>query len=62
MRVFVDSSVCRGHGVCVYLVPEVFSFGERGQVEILAQPGEERRDQVTEAARACPEGAIALID
>ena len=62
MKVFVETSVCRGHAECEYLAPEVFRVGERGFVEILMDPGEELREKVQNAAHSCPEGAITVID
>lgn len=62
MKVFVETSLCRGHAECEYIAPEVFRIGDRGFVEILQQPDESQRQKVTDAARACPEGAIAVID
>lgn len=62
VKVFVESSVCRGHGMCEYLAPEVFRIGPHGFVEILMDPTEGLRPQVTQAAQSCPEGAIALIE
>jgi ferredoxin len=62
MKVFVESSVCRGHGVCEYLAPDVFRVGDHGFVEILQDPTDAMHDQVAQAAQSCPEGAIALIE
>jgi ferredoxin len=61
MKVFVDVGVCRGHGQCEDLLPQVFHITDRGNVEVLGSPGEELRALVEEAARRCPEGAIAVI-
>jgi ferredoxin len=61
MKVFVDASICRGHAVCEYLAPEVFRVGDRGFVEVLMDPDESLRAKVDDAARSCPEGAIAVV-
>jgi ferredoxin len=59
MRVTVNDSLCRGHGVCVAVCPEVFDLTDDGYAE--ASPGEvapEFEDAVHEAIGACPEHAI----
>jgi len=61
MKVFVETSVCRGHATCEYLAPDVFRVGDRGFVEVLMDPPEEMRSKVEDAAHSCPEGAIAIV-
>lgn len=59
MRVFVDDSSCRGHGVCVALCPEVFSLTDGGYA--VADPGDvdpALEDSVRDAITSCPENAI----
>jgi ferredoxin len=63
VRVFVDSAVCRGHGQCEAVAPEVFQLTRWGRVVVSQLPlTEELRPKIAEAARLCPEGAISLID
>ena len=59
MKVFVDDSRCRGHGVCVALCPEVFSLTDGGYAEAI--PGDvaaQYQDAVRDAITSCPENAI----
>lgn len=59
MRVSVDDSQCRGHGVCVALCPQVFSLTDGGYA--VADPGvvpPALEDDVRQAIMSCPEQAI----
>ena len=59
MRVAVDDDVCRGHGVCCTLCPEVFDLGDDGYASVLVDvvPAE-HEDAVRSAVTRCPERAI----
>ena len=54
----IDDAACLGHGDCVHAAPGVFIL--EGDVAEQVQPGSE--EQLRSAARACPAGAIILID
>ena len=54
----IDDSLCLGHGDCVHAAPGVFIL--EGDVAEQQAPGTE--DQLRQAARACPAGAIILLD
>ena len=54
----IDDGACIGQGDCVGLAPGVFIL-EHDTAEI-AQPGTD--EQLRQAARACPTGAILLFD
>ncbi|WP_199254849.1 ferredoxin [Mycolicibacterium mengxianglii] len=59
MKVGVNDELCRGHGVCVAVCPEVFWLTDDGYAE--AQDGDvapEHEAGVREAVEACPERAI----
>lgn len=61
MRARVDDALCRGHGVCEAVCPDVFWVTDDGYAE--AQEGDvapEHEDGVREAAQACPEHAITV--
>lgn len=62
MKINVDITRCEVHGDCVVAAPDVFDIGEDDDVVqvILAEPGEEHRAVVTQAARMCPVGAILI--
>ena len=59
-QVFIDSSICEGHGRCYMLAPEIFKADELGQgVVIKAEiedPTLEQRALL--AVENCPENAI----
>jgi ferredoxin len=54
----IDDSACLGHGDCVHVAPDVFIL--EGDVAEQRAPGSD--EQLRKAARACPAGAIILID
>jgi ferredoxin len=54
----IDDSLCLGHGDCVHAAPGVFIL--EGDVAEQVAPGTD--EQLCQAARACPAGAIVLID
>jgi ferredoxin len=59
MKVTVNDSLCRGHGVCVAVCPEVFDLTDDGYA--VASEDEvppEFQGAVHEAIEACPEHAI----
>lgn len=62
MKINVDTTLCEVHGDCVVAAPDVFDIGEDDDVVqvLLAEPGEEHRQVVTQAARMCPVGAILI--
>lgn len=61
MRVVVDDDLCRGHGVCAALCPQVFTLTDGGYAEAIdADIPSEFEATVAEAAESCPERAIHL--
>ena len=54
----IDDGGCIGQGDCVDIAPNVFIL--EGNVAEQRGPGTE--EQLRQAARACPTGAIILID
>ncbi|TQM09973.1 ferredoxin [Pseudonocardia kunmingensis] len=62
MRIFADTTVCIGAGMCALTAPQVFDQGEDdGLVTVLlSDPPEELREAVAEAVRLCPSGALDL--
>ena len=59
MKVEVDADLCRGHGVCWGLCPQVFDLTDDGYAVVLvAEVPPELEDKVLEAERHCPEHAI----
>ena len=54
----IDDALCLGHGDCVHAAPGVFIL--EGDVAQQQAPGSD--EQLRRAARACPAGAIVLVD
>lgn len=62
MKVSVNDGLCRGHGVCVAVCPEVFTLTDWGYAEAVEDDvAPEQEAAVTEAIEACPEHAISQI-
>jgi ferredoxin len=61
VKVTIDDDLCRGHGVCCSLCPEVFTLTDDGYAEVLVPtvpPALE--DAARSAASRCPERAITV--
>lgn len=59
MKVIVDDDLCRGHGVCAAVCPQVFTLTDGGYAEALAADiPPEFENAVAEAIAGCPEQAI----
>jgi NADPH-dependent 2,4-dienoyl-CoA reductase/sulfur reductase-like enzyme/ferredoxin len=60
MRLVVDLTRCQGYAQCAFLAPDAFTM--RGEEALLydADPSDEQREQVLQAAAACPVQAIVL--
>jgi ferredoxin len=53
----IDFVACAAHGDCVAVAPQVFALEDLAVVV-----GDGPDDLILEAARACPSGAIIVID
>jgi ferredoxin len=61
MRVIVDWDLCESNALCMKAAPEVFEVREDDNLYILIEePGEELREKVKAAERACPKTAIRI--
>ncbi|KRC59754.1 MULTISPECIES: ferredoxin [unclassified Nocardioides] len=62
MKITVDTNLCEVHGDCVVVAPDFFDIGEDDEVvQVLdAEPGEEHRATVVQAAKMCPVAAIRI--
>ncbi len=58
MRVTVDLALCQDHGQCCIAAPNVFCLNDDGKLEYDASPDDSERDNVDQAADACPAQAI----
>jgi ferredoxin len=62
VRVWVDPNVCARHGECVAAAPDVFWFGEDGDLEWLEHPPPELEGDAAYGATVCPTMAIRVDD
>lgn len=61
MRVTVDRELCKEHGQCTLVAPEVFTLSVEG-LEYDPEPGPDLLDDVEAAVDACPVQAITLTE
>jgi ferredoxin len=62
MLVTVDYDRCEGHGLCTLSAPDVFSFDDRGNLEVVERPGARHRPAIEQSVRTCPALAIQLTN
>jgi ferredoxin len=63
MRVVVDRTLCKGHGVCMEEAPMVFEVSRAGKLTLLLErPAPGLRAKVEAAAKYCPTQALSLED
>ena len=63
MKIRTDVEACVGAGQCVLLAPRVFDVDDDGKVVVIDErPSDEQRDDVQNAAVACPAFAIEVED
>ena len=61
MKVVVDYDICASTGACTQVCPEVFEVRSDGYLYVLSEsPGEELREEVTQASDLCPTAAITI--
>jgi ferredoxin len=59
MKATIDDDLCRGHGVCVTLCPEVFRMTDDGYaVAVESEVPAHLEAAVIDAVASCPEHAI----
>jgi len=61
MRIEVDFNVCADHGQRAIAAPDIFRIDD-GHLVFDAAPGDELRADAEDAADACPEQAITILD
>ena len=61
MKVVVDFDRCQSNALCMVAAPEVFEVRDDGFLYVLDEnPGEDLRQKVEDAVRACPTQAITI--
>lgn len=62
-RIELDRNKCTGLGICESIDPDVFEIDDDGTLMLLRETvGDDSRDLMDEAVRACPTRALRLID
>ena len=59
-KVTVNKDMCVGCGACTAICGDVFTLGDDGLAEAVAEATEETLAAVEDAAASCPVGAIEL--
>ena len=59
-RIVIDGSLCSGFGDCADLAPDVFELDSHDKAQLRVGTSED--DRVLDAARACPMGAISVVE
>jgi ferredoxin len=62
MRISVDFTICADHGQCAIAAPDIFRMDDEGHLAFAEYPDDARRSEAEDAADACPEQAITIID
>ena len=64
MKVLLDTAKCEAHGDCVMAAPQVFDLDEDENIVtlLMAEPSEDLRAAVEQAASDCPVAAIRIED
>ena len=61
LKVTVDHDLCVGNAMCPHLAPKTFSLNDDRQSQVI-DPDGDTRENVLEAAEACPVSAITVLD
>jgi ferredoxin len=62
MRIAVDINICADHGQCAIAAPDIFRIDDEGHLVFDANPDDALRADAEDAADACPEQAITILD
>ena len=62
MKINVDLNLCEKHGQCVSVAPGIFSFDDDEELAWSEMVGDDARDLVQQAVKACPVQAISIED
>ena len=62
LRIEVDFNVCADHGQCAIAAPDIFRIDDEGHLVFDANPDAALHADADDAADACPEQAITILD
>ena len=62
LTVHLDTALCKSYGVCVGILPDVFDTPSGAPAAVLLRENvdADEREELEEAARACPAQAISI--
>ncbi|MCH9668247.1 MAG: ferredoxin [Actinomycetia bacterium] len=62
-KIKVDFSLCESNGVCVGIIPEVFSLDDNDYLQLSSdEVTPENEEQIEESVRQCPRQAISIVE
>ncbi|GAB4009101.1 ferredoxin [Nocardioides ultimimeridianus] len=62
MTATVDLDVCKGHGRCYMLAPDIFDCDDAGFPVVIGEANDDtQRALIVKAASNCPEQAITVV-
>ena len=64
MEISVDHGKCLASGQCVDALPQIFDRRDEDGLSVVTQqhPTADLEEEIREAARACPTGAIRIVE
>lgn len=61
ITISVDTNACNNYGQCCFEAEDIFFLDDDGQLRFTAEVGDDRLEDVENAADACPMQAISLM-
>jgi ferredoxin len=62
-KIKVDFSLCESNGVCVGIIPEVFSLDDNDYLQLSTdEVTPENEERIKESVLQCPRQAISIVD
>jgi ferredoxin len=62
VRIRVDEDVCKRHGQCTFVAPNVFQLDANAHLNYDSAPDESDRESIQDAVDVCPEQSITILD
>lgn len=63
IKIVFNRDNCSTHGACIDAAPDIFDWNDDDSLKIkVEKPGEELRDQLEDAVRACPTQSLSIAE
>ncbi len=63
IKIVLNIENCSNHSACIDAAPDIFDWNEDDSLKIKVEdPGEELRDQIEDAVRACPTQSLSIVE